>query len=141
MPKFINYYLPPLLLAVLIFILSAIPGQDYPDLTAGGYDYSNITNFIAHIIEFGLLAFLTLRAIDPPTKIFGGRASQNKKLSLRAKVFICLILLLLFAASDEWHQHFVPGREVRLSDWLMDALGVLAGLGFYLKRQKWEIML
>lgn len=113
-------------MAVLIFTFSSIPGQDYPDLTAGGYDYSNITNSIAHILEFGFLAFLTLRA-----------GNQNQKMPKGAKVLICLILLLLFAASDEWHQHFVPGREVALKDWLMDALGVLAGSGLYIRRQNW----
>jgi VanZ family protein len=27
----------------------------------------------------------------------------------------------VFAAGDEWHQSFVPGRLGRLSDWVLDA--------------------
>jgi VanZ family protein len=36
-----------------------------------------------------------------------------------------------YAASDEWHQSFVPGRSPDLLDWVADAAGVAAGLAFY----------
>lgn len=35
---------------------------------------------------------------------------------------------LLYAASDEWHQSYVPGRSVEAADWVADALGVAAGV-------------
>ncbi len=34
----------------------------------------------------------------------------------------------LYAASDEVHQLFVPGRSGQFTDWLIDCLGALAGL-------------
>ena len=34
----------------------------------------------------------------------------------------------LYAASDELHQLLVPGREGKVTDWLFDCLGALAGL-------------
>lgn len=34
----------------------------------------------------------------------------------------------LYAASDEFHQLFVPGRSGRLTDVLIDSAGLLAGI-------------
>ncbi len=34
----------------------------------------------------------------------------------------------LYAAGDELHQLLVPGRDGRVTDWLIDCLGALAGL-------------
>lgn len=33
-----------------------------------------------------------------------------------------------YAATDELHQHLVPGRDGRITDWLFDCLGALIGL-------------
>ena len=35
---------------------------------------------------------------------------------------------VLYAASDEWHQSFVPGRHPQLTDVLIDACGAATGL-------------
>lgn len=35
----------------------------------------------------------------------------------------------LYAATDEWHQYFVPGRSCMWQDWLLDTSGVLLGVG------------
>jgi VanZ family protein len=44
---------------------------------------------------------------------------------------------LLYAASDEWHQTFVPGRDANLGDLAADTLGFLLGytLFFFLLRR------
>jgi VanZ family protein len=39
---------------------------------------------------------------------------------------------LLYAVSDEIHQYFIPGREMRAFDVFIDSLGVIAGLGLSL---------
>ncbi len=36
-----------------------------------------------------------------------------------------LVFSLAYAASDEVHQSFVPGREMSLMDWVADAVGIL----------------
>ncbi len=33
-----------------------------------------------------------------------------------------------YAATDELHQRFVPGRSGQLSDWLLDSVGVATGV-------------
>ena len=35
---------------------------------------------------------------------------------------------VLYAASDEIHQIFVPGRDCKVTDWLIDAAGAMFGL-------------
>ena len=42
-----------------------------------------------------------------------------------------LMLLLMgvgYAALDEWHQSFVPGRDAAVGDWVADGAGVMLGL-------------
>ena len=43
-----------------------------------------------------------------------------------------VVLLLLigvgYGALDEWHQSFVPGRDVSVGDWVADSAGVILGL-------------
>ena len=34
-----------------------------------------------------------------------------------------------YGASDEWHQHFVPGRSPSRGDWAADVTGVVLGYG------------
>ncbi len=38
-----------------------------------------------------------------------------------------LLVGWVYAAVDEWHQGFVPGRSPELGDWLADAVGVASG--------------
>ena len=48
-------------------------------------------------------------------------------------VFWSVIFASLYGISDEFHQSFVPGREVSALDWLADSLGGLAGSFFFVK--------
>ncbi len=101
-------YLPPVLWAILIFILSAIPGDNYP---SNCFDYAPL----AHFIEFGVLAILILRA--------SGIKDKN--------IYWTLIISVLYAVSDEIHQMFVAGRSAGIFDWLIDFLGILVGIKFW----------
>lgn len=49
----------------------------------------------------------------------------TKKISLRQQALLAAALCMLYAVSDELHQHFVPGRTMLLSDVGVDALGFL----------------
>lgn len=45
--------------------------------------------------------------------------------------FTAVALGALYAASDEWHQSFVPGRSADPADWLADVIGLVVGIAAY----------
>lgn len=66
-----------------------------------------------HALEYGGLAALWVRALA------GGRWT-----GLSVRVCVAAVgAALLYAASDEWHQAYVPGRDSSLWDLLADAVG------------------
>ena len=66
----------------------------------------------AHFTVYAVLAVLLRRALPPSRWIWA----------------LSWILAVLYAASDEWHQSFVPGRHPQLTDVLIDACGATTGL-------------
>ena len=58
------------------------------------------------------------------------------KLKQSKRIWISLIVGVLYASSDEIHQYFVPGRSARLFDVGIDTLGVLTGILIYLVLRK-----
>lgn len=72
----------------------------------------------AHFCEFALLAFLFNFALLYTT---------GKK-----HIPLGIVLTSLYAASDEFHQLFVPGRSCQASDWLLDTYGGAAGAIFFI---------
>ena len=99
----------------IIFALSSIP--HFPiDLTKT--EYGVISN-IVHLFLYAILCW------------FFTRAFYYSHVPIKKALFYAFILTILYGASDEWHQSFVPGREMRLDDWLIDAVGALVILFFY----------
>ena len=96
-------WVPVLLWAGLIFGLSAVP-----DLGTGLGTWDLVLRKIAHFCEYAVLGLLLVRATRRDALAFG--------------------LGVAYAASDELHQHFVPGRQAAVRDVLVDAAGVLAGV-------------
>jgi VanZ family protein len=81
---------------------------------------------LAHMSEYCILFVLYLATIK---EIAGPGA---KKVSL----FLALVLALLYAVTDEWHQAYVPGRSASFFDVLVDSCGALIGLGFVWARRQ-----
>ena len=75
---------------------------------------------MGHLGEYFILYVLTKFAID-------GTTSGITKYS----AIIALFFSILYAASDEWHQSFVPGRSASARDVLIDSTGALMGLISY----------
>ncbi|HEX7238957.1 MAG TPA: VanZ family protein [Longimicrobiaceae bacterium] len=96
-------WLPALAWAAALFAASSRPGVPVPD--AWGADK------VLHFLAYALLGFLL------------ARGASGSGLGARWPV----ALGWLYGASDEVHQHFVPGRSADPADWAADALGVLAG--------------
>jgi len=75
-----------------------------------------------HLTEFAVLAVLMWRAIRHASPI----SPHPWRWSEAA---LALSFVMLYAASDEFHQTFVPGRTGQLSDVFIDASGAAIGLG------------
>ncbi len=83
---------------------------------AEGNDTSFSLNFVirkfAHLSAFGVLAVLVWKALVPHRFAYIGAWS----------------FAVLYAATDEWHQSFEPGRTALVSDVLIDATGAALAL-------------
>jgi VanZ family protein len=102
--------------SVLLPLLSALfPGVHPHDLAR----LHAAIRKLAHFTEYLVLGALTLRAL-----LLQGTART------RATV-VAIMLGALFAASDELHQAFVPTRTAAVGDVLIDAAGVVAGVGLW----------
>ena len=68
----------------------------------------------AHATEYAVLAGLVLGAV-------------TKGLVRWKNILISICVTVLYAATDEFHQLFVPGRSGRITDVLIDGCGAVAG--------------
>jgi len=101
-------YLPLVVWCLVIFLFSSRPRT----INVGPTYWTDfVVKKIAHLIEYAILAILSYRA-------FG----RSKK--------IALLFVLLYGASDEFHQSFIPTREPRVRDIIIDVIG--GGLGLWL---------
>ncbi|MBI2624003.1 VanZ family protein [Candidatus Parcubacteria bacterium] len=110
---------PAFLWAGVIFALSALP-----DLQSGlRQDF--FLRKAAHAVEFGVLALFVARALRRTERWDAKRALKG-----------ALVIAVLYAFSDEFHQAFVPGRSAALRDVGVDALGVMVALAFAYARAR-----
>jgi VanZ family protein len=98
---------------VLIYALSA-QSDPAPAITSLVWDK------LLHAVEYGVLALLFCRALD------------GEGVALARTSLVALLLTVLYAATDEYHQSYVPLRTVELQDWIADAAGGLAAAATWL---------
>ncbi|HET6282893.1 MAG TPA: VanZ family protein [Polyangia bacterium] len=104
-------WLPPILWATLIFVLSAIPGDGLPPLPVAQ------TDKLIHAAVYLVLGVLCFRAL-----------ARTTRLGPRAALAAAALLATLYGAGDELHQRFTPGRSPDLADVAADAFGAVAGV-------------
>lgn len=109
MNKWLRYWGPPLLWMAVIFFFSSRERTQVSDI----YTWNFIFFKSLHVIEYAILYFLLFRAT----------LQENSKNQKKARL-IALIIALIYAASDEIHQTFVPTREGRLRDVGIDTIGM-----------------
>ena len=129
----LKYWLPVVLWMGLIFIMSTSAGS----ATHTGRILAYLMGFLwpqapqptveliqflirkaGHFSEYAVLAWLLCRswsAVGPLT------ITQSRWKSALAAILIAM----LYAGSDEWHQSFVPGRSAAVRDVLLDSTGAL----------------
>lgn len=102
-------WLPALLLMFAIFVFSSRTSSELPNFRS--WDY-----FIkkgAHAVGYGLLAFSYLHMFKWEKKQY----------------WLAWLLAVLYSATDEFHQSFVPGRHAAVVDVLVfDNLGAIIAL-------------
>jgi uncharacterized protein YfiM (DUF2279 family) len=99
-------WVPVLVWAGLIFVLSSVP-----DLGTGLGGWDLVLRKLAHAGEYAVLGALLQRALARPGLAFA--------------------LGVAYAASDEIHQSFVPGRQGSPLDVALDAAGVAVGVALW----------
>jgi VanZ family protein len=105
-------WLPAALWMGFIFYVSA---QERPP----GASQPAVVNVLGHFAEFALLAALMTWA-----QLFSGWWKKRFPLVLT----LALAGAVVYAASDEYHQGFVPTRDAALYDFAVDALGAVAAV-------------
>ena len=114
-------WLPAILWAGFIFFVSHQPKATLapiqpsgisaePGITFLGIEADIIVGKSSHVLAFAILAALLYRA------------TNNR--------WLTILLSLIYAISDEWHQSFIPGRTPRTTDVGYDMLGVGLALLF-----------
>jgi len=120
--KKIKYHIPYLLITVGIFSFSSFPGDSLPDLS---FEFSD------KIIHFTIYLFLMISFF-----IAINNSNQNNFLR-KSPVVFSLIITILYGATDELHQYFVPNRSCDIWDFVANTLGaVIAGYIIYIYLRK-----
>jgi VanZ family protein len=99
----LSAWVPVVAWAALIFAISSIPS-----LSTGLGVWDTILRKGAHTTEYAILGLLLLRALGRELPSF--------------------LVGLVYAATDELHQHFVRGRHASPVDVAIDAAGVAIGI-------------
>lgn len=103
-----------------------------PNLSAHHIDQTvTVARKCAHLTEYAILAILFWRAARPLTR--SNREIWNWKLAGASILFVTL-----YAATDEFHQRFVPGRGPSLHDVVIDTIGAAGGIFFLWLIWKWR---
>jgi VanZ family protein len=68
-----------------------------------------------HVLEFTVLTLLLIAAVP----------------ALKRNPLVAALLAVVYAATDEWHQTFVPHRGGHITDVLIDSFGVVIALGLF----------
>ena len=117
MKKFLSIvprWFPALLLMSVIFVFSSQPGDDLPSF----YDWDYFIKKSSHMIGYGLLALSYFHFLK-----------YDKR-----QYWLALLMAVLYAATDEYHQSFVAGRGPSVFDvFVFDGLGALIALWLYFR--------
>ncbi|MDP3980606.1 MAG: VanZ family protein [Chlamydiota bacterium] len=109
------YWMPFIVYAFLIFYVSS---QSLENVDLGGiYGLDKCI----HALEYAILVFLGYRAF-----VFGTNGFFDWSWAL----LLSLLVSVLYAISDEYHQSFVPNRHTDILDLMADVTGIVVFVFF-----------
>ena len=104
------------MVAIFIFSSSLLSAENTAVYLSGDPTAVLCVNFVirkfAHIAEYAILTYLWFRSL------------WTKPGRFVPCVWWSMLLSILYAMSDEWHQTFVPSREGIWTDVVWDAIGI-----------------
>ena len=112
MGKIFKLWLPPVVWAIVIFVLSARPVT--PASQIFWQDF--ILKKGAHVVEYAIFTILIYRALKE-----SGVKKYNAGLW-------AILISVIYGATDEYHQSFTPGREPRVRDVFFDTIGAILSI-------------
>ncbi len=104
----------PVVWALVILALTSVPAADLPHASLFPEADKGV-----HFGLYAIFAFLSASAARVPRE----GDSRAKSTLVAIAIFIAI-----FAALDEWHQQFIPGRSMDVIDWAADVAGTCLGL-------------
>jgi VanZ family protein len=110
----LSRWLPAVLWAAVIFWFSSQPSP--PDL---GPPFP-FKRKVEHMVGYAILGSLVMRALR-----------KAHALALPKAAALAIVIAAAYAASDEWHQSFVPGRHPLATDVLVDTAGASIAAASY----------
>jgi VanZ family protein len=82
-----------------------------------------------HLTEYAVLALLAARAFS----------TSSRELLRQRWFWVCLLLIVVYSLSDEFHQSFYPSRTASIYDCMIDTFGGLTALVLVAIRKQGEI--
>ena len=116
---FISRWGPAWIWMMVIYLVSAQPqnGGIVPDF--GQLDF--LLKKTAHLVEYAILAVFLHRGMLEQLRY------PEKSSKLRHTWPWAIVLSILYAVTDEYHQTLVSGREGKVQDVFIDSLGATVG--------------
>lgn len=103
-------FVPLALYWLVLFIATSLPASNMPSVS--------YNDKLVHFLAFSGLGFLL-------TLTF---MLQEKYPELRGYALLASVVIAsLYAALDEFHQSFIPGRSAEFLDWIADFTGAVTG--------------
>lgn len=117
------FVLPAICYSLFIFLMSSLSAPPTPTFNLEWGDK------ITHAGAFGLMMLFTFRATR---WLFSNR-------TLGMQIVLAALYCIVYGATDEIHQYFVPGRSCDIFDWIADTTGTLLGAAFILTVLRYRI--
>src|SRR5438876_8177841 len=132
--RFVRYWMPAIIWMTVIFLgstdmLSAehtsrflVPFLRWLDpqiSLAALAAIQTVIRKLGHLTEYAILAMLLWRAL---------RSGTRWQMKMSILFLVAALASAIFAASDEFHQSFVPSRTASPTDVMIDICGALVGL-------------